>query len=281
MISYSPKAARALGMLKSHFNDIEIYVEDTGSPNMWLTILKKIIPPNVRLHSVSLLGGRDNVLKACKLDQAKSARRRLYIIDGDFDFLLGKPKPRLKHVYRLRGYCIESLLIREELAVQAGILCHPKWSGTEIERHLDIPGWLEAVTKPLLPLFVVYAAVRRHLPRTKTVSYSVTNLYSNTPSGPVICPVRVQRRVLAVVREVCRQIDKTLFFYTFKEIKARSSTLSWRQVISGKDYVLSLLRLRMRRIVNFAGSDEQLKLALAAQWISACEPYFSRRIRSI
>jgi hypothetical protein len=115
MIKYSPRAARAIGLLKSFYNDIEIFVEDNASPNMHLFICRAVLGGRVKLTSVNPLGGRDAVLDACRRDQAVRPGKRLYVIDGDLDLIMGRSKPRLKHLYRFRAYCVENLLIVHSL----------------------------------------------------------------------------------------------------------------------------------------------------------------------
>lgn len=160
MIKYSPRAARAIARLKRPYNEVDIFVEDTTSRNMWMELLKSIIPPTIRLKSITPLGGRDRVIDACKLDQASDGRRKLYIIDGDFDYLVDRPKPRLKHLYRLRAYCVENIIISEEAVKQVGIACQPNRSESEILQTFDFSGWFASIRRPLVNLFVAYAATR-------------------------------------------------------------------------------------------------------------------------
>lgn len=75
MIKYPARAAIALGFLKRSYNDIEVFVEDTACPNMWVRLLEKVIPKGARLSSVNLLGGRDRVIEACALDQNEDGRK--------------------------------------------------------------------------------------------------------------------------------------------------------------------------------------------------------------
>ena len=86
-VVYPAKSAPAIGYLKRSSNDVEIFVEDTANPNMWVKLLKKYLPSSIRLNSVTPLGGRKNVLDACKEDQAIDDRKKLYIIDGDLDLI--------------------------------------------------------------------------------------------------------------------------------------------------------------------------------------------------
>jgi hypothetical protein len=85
---YSPRAVRAIGFLKAAYNDFEIYVEDKTCHNMWLNLIRRCLPPDVRLRSINQVGDRVSVIAACRHDQTNSGRSRLYIIDGDLDQLI-------------------------------------------------------------------------------------------------------------------------------------------------------------------------------------------------
>lgn len=114
MVKYSARAARALGFLKRRSNDIEVYVEDTSSANMWLQIIQKAFGSNVKLTSVNMLGSKKNVIDACSIDQANDGRRKIYLVDGDLDHLCGKKVRQLKYFHALRAYCIENLLLSKK-----------------------------------------------------------------------------------------------------------------------------------------------------------------------
>ena len=58
MVSYTARAAKALGYLKRRYNDIEVFVEDASNHNMWMRVIQKIVPSTVRLSSINMLGGR-------------------------------------------------------------------------------------------------------------------------------------------------------------------------------------------------------------------------------
>ena len=43
-VVYPARAAQALGLLKRRHNDVEIFVEDSGAPNMWVKLLQSYLP---------------------------------------------------------------------------------------------------------------------------------------------------------------------------------------------------------------------------------------------
>jgi hypothetical protein len=277
---YSPRAAKALAFLKRPYNDVDIFVEDTGNHNMWLFLLRKILPPRVRLTSVIQLGGRDKVVEACRLDQKDTSRRKLYIIDGDFDFLLHRKKPRLRFLYRLRAYCIENLLITEKAVVQIGLRCKPNSDEAQCSAKFDFRAWHSELVQKLLPLFVTYAVAKKLAPNLQTVSYGINQLYVQTRNGPDVCPKKVWRRVRRVASSVKMQVGLTSLSRERRGVSQRLKNLTDREAISAKDYIIPLLWARLRAVFKFRDGIEQLKVQLAREW-EPNEAGFSRCVRQL
>lgn len=203
MISYPARAARALGRLNRPYNDIDIYVEDTSNRNMWNELIKSIIPPSVRFRGVIQLGGKSKVLEACKLDQKRDDRSKLYIVDGDFDYVLGKRSPRLNFLYRVGAYCIENVLLSEKAVCYVGLASKPEWSEDQIKEQFDFNSWQAKLTRVLKNVFISYAVAHALAPGIETVGFSVRHLYINTTEGPSICPHKAYKRVVNVIRKAC------------------------------------------------------------------------------
>lgn len=112
MVRYSANSVAALAFLKRPYNDVDIFVEDTTNPNMWLYIARRLLPRGTFITSVNAIGGWREVVNACKLSGRQPERRCLYIIDGDLRLLQNKRAPRLKNLYQLGSYCVENLIIQ-------------------------------------------------------------------------------------------------------------------------------------------------------------------------
>jgi len=264
MIRYSPRSARAIGLLKSFYNDIEIFVEDKASPNMHLLICRRVLGEGVKLSSVNPLGGRAAVIEACRLDQAVTSRKRLYVIDGDLDLIMGRAKPRLKHLYRLRAYCVENLLLGQSAIESVCLQSAPELQPMQVRTALDLANWLAALAQGLVPLFKAYAMTRAIDPTVRTV-------------GTKVHPLCVQQgnhlslnypKVFAHIRRLFRQIvlagRRAKLRHCRPKIEARcSGSLSDLRYVSGRDYILPLLYHRLRAEFEFRGTMEQLKVQLA------------------
>lgn len=281
MVSYTPRAAKALGYLKERYNDIEIFVEDTSNHNMWLRIIKNIAPSTIRLSSVNMLGGRNSVLAACRLDQYDDGRRKIYIIDGDFDYLLARPKPRLKHLYRIRAYCVENILLHHESILEVGVDSRPQDTKQDIENLFDYPSLIGIYETKLVSLFTVYAAAHKVAPNLKTTSYSVMKLTTQIAGSASLDVGKIDRRIIQIVREASRLVGVQAFSSVRKKVQKEAAELHFDQIVSGKDYFFPLIWARLRRTCGYNGSIEQLKIHLARVYRPNYEPWLARRIRSL
>ena len=255
MIKYTARAARAIAFLKRAYNDVDIFVEDTGNHNMWLFLLEKLLPDGVRLTSINLLGGRDRVIAACRLDQVQELRPKLYIIDADFGILLGKHKPKLKYLYRLRAYCVENMLIREGALVKFGMMSKPKASQQDVEASIQFDVWIKEVCDRLGPLFQLYAAATELDRSIETVGRSVTTLFEQTSGGVELSARKVGRRMREVARAIVRSTALLALKESFRRIRQRVEAIGADKWISGKHYIFPLLRIMLRRTVSFVSDS--------------------------
>lgn len=282
MIRYSPRSAKALGFLKRPLNDVEVYVEDTGNRNMWVQLLKKLLPPGVRLSSVNLLGGRKRVLDACKLDQANDGRRKLYIIDGDFDAPRRKKKPRLKYLSRLRPYCVENLLLSEDALVSVGVESDPMLSSNGVRRALGFSAVVAEIDRLLRPLFILYASIIDVAPSVGTVSYSVYKCCTRVACGSYMPSADLVRaRSREVLRMALKLTPKAQLRSAIARITANSGHISTMNLVSGKDYLFPIFEQILRNRFGYRGSAEQLKVRLASEVRPAAEPAFARAVAAL
>jgi Protein of unknown function (DUF4435) len=281
MIKYSPRSARAIGLLKAFYNDIEIFVEDNASPNMHLLICRSILGNATRLESVNSLGGKDAVLEACRLDQAADTRKRLYVIDGDLDLILGRAKPRLSHLYRLRAYCVENLLLSQAAVEAVCLQSAPRLQPFQVRAMLDFNTWLASIAKELVPLFITYGIARLIQPTIQTVGVSVHQLCVQQHGCPTLNRVKVFSRIRTVFRQIVVQASSIKIKTARLKIEANcGGGVSDLRYVSGRDHILPLLYHRLRSEFGFRGTTEQLKVQLAAQYNSSAEPFYARTLRN-
>lgn len=279
-VRYPARAAQALGFLKSHNNDIDIFVEDTAAPGMWLKLLRKFIPAGVRLKSVTPLGGRDEVVRACKADQTIGGRKRLYIIDADFDLLNGKAKPNLKHLYRLRRYCVENYLISQEALAEVLISLNPKKPDLAVKFATEIDDWIDKNEFSLQSLFTAYAVSEYLSLGIQTVKYSCHRLFRDR-SNFDFCPKLVSRRVLGMYRKALLERDKETVRSAYITASNNAKTKELLVYCSAKSYIIPAIYERAKISVGISVSPDIFKTLLCDHADTSIDPYFRRRLASL
>ncbi|UTV37664.1 DUF4435 domain-containing protein [Ensifer adhaerens] len=276
MIKYSARAAKALGYLKRRYNDIEVYVEDTSSPNMWIRLLESLLPLGTQLKSVNLLNGRKGVLDACRIDQGDDGRKKLYIIDGDFDFLHNRAKPRLKFLHRLPSYCVENLLSHELIVQDAAFTCCTRTTTREIvDKIKNVLGDKENLVRTL---FAIYATSEKLKTGVRTVKYGVHRLLSNVGGQDVLDETKLKSRIVEITRAAIRVAGALQFSRLRKVLLARAQTLPLEKVVSGKDFLFPLVWGRLNEIKDFSSRLDHFKVHLAKSFNRAMDPTLARTI---
>ncbi len=281
-VKYSSTSARALAYLKRFYNDIDIFIEDVSCHNMALFLFRNILGSTIKLTSVNQLGGKTEVLKACRLDQANDGRRKLYVIDGDLDLLIGRPKPRLKNLYRLRAYCIENIVISDSAVLELATESDANTPPHLLVGKVDYPKWIATTSQTLLSLFILYAVARKLCPSVRTVSISVFSLCIDTPTGPVLSQAKIRAKMRSLCREMRGHLPLAEIVKTRKIVTAFAKDYKQAdKVISGKDYLCPLLRTHLKSAVKFQGNVDDLKVRLARHYDPKSEPFLARRLRSV
>ncbi len=151
----SPSGMAALDIFYSDFNDVNFYVEDYDQENLYEEILKKAFPW-LRIARIFPLGGKSAVFQHATSNSNQGIECfRAYIVDRDFDDLLGK---RFDHpnIFYLDRFCIESYLLESRAIVELVIENHPKKRRTDIEARLSADAQLSSLFRCLRPLFILF-----------------------------------------------------------------------------------------------------------------------------
>jgi len=273
--SYPSRAAQALGILKSHSNDLDIFVEDTVRSNAWLKFLRRYLPEGVRLNSVNPLGGRKEVLNACKSDQKIRNRARLYIIDSDFDFLLGKKKPNMNHLYRLRRYCFENYLLDQSSIEEAITTLNSSASYDSVNQKININAWLYKNENMLKSLFICYAVYQKLEIKEKTVSYSCYNLKNSDNN---YCIKKVKKRIFHLYKKAINEKGQKKVRVIYDLVKNNSENMSASDVCSAKDYIIPLIHELSKDSFKMACSRKDFVNALSTFANTNIDPYLKRRL---
>ena len=149
----------ALDIFYTGFNEVNIYFEDEDQENLYQLIVNKILP-QYRITRLFPLGGKSNVLKHAR-DPENSERggKLVYILDKDFDDVLGKVVI-IPNVFYLDKYCIENFLIEKAALVEVVIQSYPKIRRNSVEAKLQIDDYLLILHRSLDKLFRLFCCVQ-------------------------------------------------------------------------------------------------------------------------
>jgi hypothetical protein len=145
----------ALDIFYSDFNDVNFYVEDADQENLYEVILRKLFS-HLKVARIFPLGGKAAVLEHARSDSNIHVKNfRAYIVDRDFDYLLGKQcaDPRVFYIDR---FCIESHLLEVPALVEIVVENHPKKRRAEVEAALSLDSQISSIYVSLRRLFKLF-----------------------------------------------------------------------------------------------------------------------------
>lgn len=289
-LKYSQKAYRAIAFLFRPYNDIEIYVEDDLNRNMYEILIERMLTGKAKVKRIFPLSGRNEVIKACEKDQSDS-RRRLYIIDGDMDLLIGKEKPELKYLYRLGVYTSENLLLSENAAVEVSYDNLPNENKSDIKSLIEINNLIEEAVEKLKPLFIIYAVKHllefrdgKHI-HIETAKYKVERLGEDQVDGICLSKSKITKRI----NDIRSQLTKD-YGYSKKNIDLAVAEIEENfpnenseltKYISAKTYLLPIIFHRLQRKAKCSSTKEQLKTRMARFCELDIDPNFSKAVSAI
>lgn len=150
----------ALDIFYDDFNDVHFFFEDIDQENLYETILRKIFP-KLKIARVFPLGGKCAVLKRLNEEATEDSRpRSVYVVDKDFDDILGtkKQKPMLFYLSR---YCIENYFTEPDALLEVVLESAPKLKRKEVSARLDLEAKIVEFMESLRPLFQLFFCVQR------------------------------------------------------------------------------------------------------------------------
>ncbi len=171
---FPERALTSRGVLYRPLQDVEVYVEDEHSEVFYTELLSRLIDTEVRIKRVFALRGKDRVLEECK--RFRGTHSAVFIVDGDLDWVAGKPSPLMDRLFVHRCYCIENYLFCETAMVELIVENDGRLTREEARRKLGWSKIREAYQGPLTELFIEFATA--HLKRPACQRYPQESGYS-------------------------------------------------------------------------------------------------------
>lgn len=259
----SVEANFAKSVFYTQYNDIDIYVEDTkqGYEKVFKILFSRLFEDKFRVDSIFPLGGRDKVINKFKED--KSTRPFLYVIDGDLMFLTKDDVQNTKGFFRLPCYCLENILCDVNALINILDDEDSNKNYSEIVKDFDYPNWILENEHKLFELFIEYKVSKILYPELGTVSFAVEDLISC--GRGILDNTKFQQRIQFVKNSVIGIAGYDEYILTRNEIlqnfnKSQTSRLN---IVSGKDYILPLLKKRGQSSAKMNVSNPSLMNRLA------------------
>ena len=158
MLKYSNRSKKSYSLLLEYYNDIDVYVEDDTCRNMWVSIINSVLEGIARIQTVISLEGKHSVIDACEKDVDYS-RPKIYIIDGDFDFIFKEP-PKLDRLFRLNVYCVENLLFSKEAIIEVAFQSDINTPKIKIEEKICFNELVNELVNGFRELFIDYLIIQ-------------------------------------------------------------------------------------------------------------------------
>ena len=263
MLSYSDEGLAARPTFFAHYNDIIIIVEDEGKENFYTEVIKRLLGDNPKITKVLGIGGKRQVFKRFEERNASSNRwQEFYIVDGDFDDLLGRESPDSLWFYRLRRYDIESYLVEDAAVCTVAEEESPHFSATKYRELLSLKSWLEEVINLVVRL-VACAALLQELEETQFgISQSIERYVMGDSVLPdAVCIDSHIDQVKASQSVVQSQEFDLLLGHMTKRMG--ESSFEHGRWVSGKDILIPLLIRLLRQNIGSSLRKESLCFRLA------------------
>jgi hypothetical protein len=279
MIEYSSRAFKAIAFLFQPYNDIDVYVEDETCLGMYELLITRILDNQAKVQRVFQLGGRENVIADCKLNQTTTNRRRLYIIDGDFNAALKKRSTlKLKYLYQLKVYCSENLVFTRKAIVEVAFESLTNVASRDVEKVIGLSVFYEELRK-LIALFAVYIAAHVLDNSIQTTKFNVDQLIERKSGLVSLSDAKLAARIDSIKTKLYKDFPKKQVNEEIRKSKAilTRDSISALKLISGKTYLLPLLYHYLRAKAGYSGTLNQLKVRLARY----CELDVDKSLRSV
>ena len=181
---YSESALLNRILFYSAYNDINIFVEDENKEFIYENIFQRMFNLQIRISKILSMKGKPGVEKAfqeygCSYD----GKPAIYLVDGDFDLIMGKEMINSPNYIYLEKYNIESYYI-DEKAVLKYMAGKMKTTQKNVSEKIEYSEWENMIYDAMKELFINYMIAQDVFPREKSVglpahSYFYANGFVN------------------------------------------------------------------------------------------------------
>lgn len=268
MLEFKKSILPNLGVFFRYKNTVDVFVEDSYDEEFYKVLVNRIFEKTGhKVNKLIALGGKDNVIEACKNDQKKREVKRVYIVDGDLELINDSNESEIDYLFVLNKYCIENYLIQEEPLVEIihdNILIDKE----KIAKTLSFQNWLKGISDDLVELFIHYSLCKRHVPTYPTISLGVGNLCCQKNKITVLDSAQCHKRIEELKTELLKVISEEDYNDMVYDLRQKwpPTVENVLTIVSAKDYLLPLTEFRLQKfksIKKFTLRRDSLRIRLA------------------
>ncbi|MDE1460919.1 DUF4435 domain-containing protein [Spartinivicinus poritis] len=260
----SDVAKSAKSVFFEDVNDIDIYIEDTatGYAKLYSIIFTRVFEGVYRVEEVFPIGDRKSVIKRHEC-HCSTERPSIYIVDGDLFILAGDEVENKPGLFRLPLYCIENLLCDHEAILDVLDEEEPVITREKIADQFDYDGWVVNNCDLLFQIFIEYSISFKIDPTVQTVSYPVKDFVEANTGD--LSGVKISERINALRLNSVSKVGEEQYLFIKNEMLSQfgGDPQEKLSIVSGKDYLFPLLKMRAKSTVKTQIPDINFKQRIA------------------
>ena len=259
----------------SAYNDVDIYVEDRNLAGLYERVFTTLLPQGMKITAVIAMNGKLNVISEAKRLKSNSTRKRFFLVDGDFDWILDR-SVRLKNLYYLKCYSFENFAWNLHALRNVAHSLAPNLTSSQIDGMLNL-AIMDQIVKQLYPLFLVYALCAHFLPTQQTTAFAIERLLEKD-TRTNLCKVTIRQRIKILMRAIrtSRSPSEIRQIKTRIAAKITSKNRHPSTIISGKDYLIKYMMFKFQDNFHYRGNKDQLLCLTLAQSDLSIDPQLKR-----
>lgn len=235
------------------FNDINFYIEDEEQENFFFCILKNLFP-DIRIEKIFPLLGKDNVIEESRENIGN--KKKVYIVDMDFDDILGKIEEN-SNLFYIERYCIENYLLEKNAIVEYVIGERPRLSKRNVINQLDFEACIDSISQTITKIVHLHIVVQEKCNHLKNVSLNPERFVQFRNNAFSITDSEVEKYKNDIQAELDK-IDKRLSvngqYNKVRKLLPLKTIDQCLKHIPGK-YLIKMVKQRIESMFNLASRN--------------------------
>lgn len=274
MRGFNFNSLKAIPQFFAYRNEIDIYTEDKKTDKeFYKALLTRLADGKVKINDITPLGCKANVLKAYDEQPKTSNRKKVFIVDGDLDLIIGTNRKSENNLVVLDSYCIENYIIDEKASLELLYYSIGNADRASLSKKLNFDKWLQYNIECLVTLFLNLALLRMY--GGGPVLKSASHFLKTDKKQQILDSLEVDKYSNQVKDEIIQLLTsqgdsnaENTYLADFENLKQKwkTDTDTMLKIVSGKDYLMHLLQHRIRFAIGKGNNmfpKQSLKLFLA------------------